>query len=412
MRTGRRIRGALIGLAVTAVAGCTSGGLTSGSGTGPATTPDTTPTSAPATSVAPPSSSAPDAPASSSTAPLSAAQRAFNAMSERERVGQLLMIDCPSTAVAAATLTAITKYHVGSVILDGTSTSGLPRTAAVTAGLQHAAPASVQLMISTDQEGGEVQRLQGAGFSSIPSGLVQGTIAPATLQRDAQTWGTQLRRAGVDVDLSPVLDTVPANSPGNPPIGDLDREFGHTPAVVSSHGVAVVKGLAAAGVAATVKHFPSLGRVSGNTDTTSGVTDHVTTRTDAYLAPFAAAVQVGTPFVMMSTAIYARIDATHPAAFSSTIITGMLRGDLGFTGVVISDDLGQAAQVRGYAVGTRAVDFIAAGGDLVLTVVASQAKAMTAALLAKADADPAFKAKVDAAALTVLREKQALGLLH
>jgi beta-N-acetylhexosaminidase len=167
----------------------------------------------------------------------------------------------------------------------------------------------------------------------------------------------------------------------------------------------------AAGIATTVKHFPGLGRVAGNTDTTGGVTDQVTTRHDAYLAPFAAAVQAGTPLVMMSTAIYTRIDPQHPAAFSPTIVTGMLRGDLGFRGLIISDDLGAARQVSGYSVGARAVDFIAAGGDIVLTVVANQAATMTQALLARAEADPSFKAKVDAAALLVLQEKQRLGLL-
>jgi beta-N-acetylhexosaminidase len=333
-------------------------------------------------------------------------------MSESERVGQLLMVDCPSTAVAATTVAAITEDHVGAIILDGTSQLSLTQTAAITAALQRAAPAAVGLLIATDQEGGEVQRLQGPGFEAIPSQLEQGTVAPATLQSDAQLWGQQLRAAGVTVDLAPVLDTVPAGFGANPPIGDLDREYGHDPATVSVHGVAAVRGLGAADVAATVKHFPGLGRVTGNTDTTSGVTDHVTTRTDAYLAPFAAAIKAGAPFVMMSTAIYARIDPSRPAAFSPTIVTGMLRDQLGFTGVVISDDLGAAAQVSGYAVGARAVDFVAAGGDLVLTVDAAEAAPMTAALLSRAQSDPTFKAQVDAAALRVLEEKQALQLLH
>jgi beta-N-acetylhexosaminidase len=265
--------------------------------------------------------------------------------------------------------------------------------------------------VATDQEGGEVQRLQGSGFTSIVAATQQGTIAPATLQGYARGWGQQLRAAGVNVNLAPVLDTVPANSPGNPPIGDLDREFGHTPSVVTAHGVAVARGFAAAGVDATVKHFPGLGRVTGNTDVTAGVTDDVTTRHDAYLAPFAAAVQAGVPFVMISTAIYSRIDPGTPAAFSRTIISGMLRGDLGFHGVVISDDLGIARQVASVPVGQRAVRFVAAGGDVVLTVDASQAGDMAAALLDRARNDPAFKKQVDAAALRVLQAKQARGLL-
>jgi beta-N-acetylhexosaminidase len=100
-----------------------------------------------------------------------------------------------------------------------------------------------------------------------------------------------------------------------------------------------------------------------------------------------------------------------PAAFSAPIITGMLRGDLGFHGLVISDDVGAATQVSAFSVGARAVKFVAAGGDVVLTVDANEASEMTGALLSRANADAAFRAKVNAAALLVLQEKQRLGLL-
>jgi beta-N-acetylhexosaminidase len=173
----------------------------------------------------------------------------------------------------------------------------------------------------------------------------------------------------------------------------------------------VARGLADGGVDATVKHFPGLGRTRGNTDVATGVADTVTVRNDPYLAPFAAAVAAGVPFVMMSTAIYTKIDPSRPAAFSSTIVTGMLRGDLGFSGIVISDDLGAAKQVSGYSIGGRAVAFVQAGGDIVLTVDASQATVMTAAVLARTRTDTNFKALVDAAALRVLQAKQARGLL-
>ncbi|MEO6885868.1 MAG: glycoside hydrolase family 3 N-terminal domain-containing protein [Jatrophihabitantaceae bacterium] len=353
-------------------------------------------------------------PATTSTTPPASrtAAQVFAAMSEAQRVGQLLMVDCPSGYVADATVAAITRDGVGSVILDGTSDKSVSQTAAITAALQQSAPASVQLFVSTDQEGGLVQRLQGPGFTRIPSAVDQGQTDPVDLRTATAAWATQLKAAGVNVDLGPVLDTVPTGGGSNPPIGDLDREYGSTPAVVTSHGLAVLSGLTDAGVDATVKHFPGLGRVAGNTDTTSGVKDTITTRIDPYLAPFAAAIKAGVPFVMMSTAIYTRIDPNNPAAFSRTILTGLLRNTLGFTGVVISDDLGAAAQVAYLSPGQRAVAFVAAGGDMVLTVDATLAPEMTAALLTKANADPAFKALVDAAARRVLQAKQARGLLH
>ena len=125
------------------------------------------------------------------------------------------------------------------MILDGTSFAGLAATRGVTDQLNDLAPDDVGLFIATDQEGGLVQRLQGPGFTRIVSGVRQGRIAPRELQRFARGWGDQLRAAGVNVNLAPVLDTVPANFGSNPPIGDLDREFGHTPAVVIAHGLAV-----------------------------------------------------------------------------------------------------------------------------------------------------------------------------
>jgi beta-N-acetylhexosaminidase len=365
----------------------------------PPNPPPTSPTSSPTTSTP------------SGTAPAGTAARVLAGMSLAERIGQLMMVHCPSTGVATSTAEEVRRFHVGSVILDGNSNLSIGEMAAVTARLQRLAAPAAGLFIATDQEGGLVQRLRGPGFEAIPSAVQQGRLAVPTVLNDWVRWGRQLARAGVNVNLGPVLDTVPRNSPGNPPIGDLDREYGHTPAVVSVYGAAVAQGLADARVDATVKHFPGLGRVRQNTDTTSGVVDSITTRHDAYLRPFRTAIGQGVPFVMMSTAIYSRIDVNLPAAFSPTIVTGMLRGDLGFRGVVISDDLGQAAQVSGFTPGQRAVNFVAAGGDIVLTVSPATVAPMVAALRHRARSDPGFRRLVDAAALTVLRAKQARGLL-
>jgi beta-N-acetylhexosaminidase len=333
-------------------------------------------------------------------------------MTPAERVGQLLMVGCPSTSASSACLRAIRAQHVGSVILDGTSTLSIAGEHRVTAALQRAAPAGTKLLIATDQEGGLVRRMRGPGFTDYSTALVQGTWSTATLQHWATTWGSQLRRAGIGLDLAPVLDTVPAGDTRNPPIGDLDREYGHTPAIVTAKGLAVQRGLVAGGVSTAVKHFPGLGRVTGNTDTTAHVTDTVTTSRDAYLRPFAAAITARTAFVMMSSAVYTRIDAKNPAAFSKTAVTGLLRNRLHFTGVVISDDLGSAKQVASVPVGQRATRFIAAGGDLVLTVQVGQARTMAAAILARMATSPAFTRQVNAAALRVLQQKQAQSLLH
>ncbi len=348
--------------------------------------------------------------------PTSAAATALARMSMAQRVGQLFMVGAPATGSVATTASQISRYHVGNVMLTGRSSAGTTATRRVTnllkARATSAATAGVPLFVATDQEGGKVQVLRGPGFSTIPSALHQGTWWPTTVRTNAKKWGGQLRAAGVNMDLGPVLDTVPSASFAyrNKPIGYYQREFGYTPAVVSTRGGAFAQGLRQVHVAAAVKHFPGLGRVTANTDTHARVTDRVTTRHDAYLTPFATAVKDGVPFVMMSSAYYSRIDAAHPAVFSPTVIKTILRGDLKFTGVVISDDLGNARQVAAWSPGARAVTFIGAGGDMVLTVNPATLPSMYTAVLARTDASPTFRAQVNAAALRVLAAKVKVGV--
>ena len=342
------------------------------------------------------------------------ARAVFDRMTEAQRIGQLFMVGTPATGASSAALSAIGDYHVGNVILTGRSWLGVTATRSVANRLQARATPSatrgVPLFVSADQEGGLVQVLSGPGFSAIPQGLTQGGWSTGALQAAAQRWGGELAAAGVNLNLAPVMDTVPAGQ-NNPPIGYYNREYGHTPEVVGPHGAAVVRGMALAGVSTTIKHFPGLGRVDANTDTAAGVTDYVTTAEDAYLAPFRAGMQAGAAFTMMSSAYYRLIDPDRPAAFSPTVIGGMLRGRLGFRGVVISDDLGKAVQVAAWTPVERAVRFLEAGGNMVLTVDAGQIPAMVGAVSAKAASSPTFRSKVDAAALLVLQTKQARGLL-
>jgi beta-N-acetylhexosaminidase len=390
----------------------------------PVTDPAPDPTSVtdptPVTDAAPTSAPAATAGTLAATQQLATADGAAGAlarMSLAQRVGQLFMVGTPATLLSTDVVHAVLVDHVGNVMLTGRSTGGVAATAKVSARLQKLVSvktsAGVPLFVGTDQEGGLVQVLRGPGFSNIPAALTQGTWSAASVRAYAKKWGGQLKAAGVNVDLAPVLDTVssPAAAVHNPPIGHFRREYGFTPALVSSRGGAFATGLALAGVDASVKHFPGLGRVTANTDTTAGVTDRVTSRHDPYLAPFAAAIKAGSPFVMMSTAIYAKIDAARPAAFSPTVIGTVLRGDLKFRGVVISDDLGNAKQVAAWSPGARAVAFLKAGGDMVLTVNGSLLQPMYAAVLAKAQTDPKFRAQVDASALRVLVAKQKRGLI-
>lgn len=374
----------------------------------------------PASPSAPPSvpATTPPSPVTPSPTPhVGAAQAVLARMSQAQRVGQLFMVGTPASAGSRQTLRQIRRYHLGSVILTGRSQDGGSATARVVAAMQARtgrATAGVRLLVATDQEGGAVQVLQGTGLAQMPSALEQGSWSPRRLRKAAGRWARQLRRAGVNMNLAPVLDTVP--SPGaarqNASIGVYGREYGFTPGSVARLGLAFAQGMADHGVAPTAKHFPGLGRVHGNTDYSSGVTDSTTRRGDPYLAPFRRAVRAGVPFVMMSTAYYRHLDPANPAAFSRFVIERMLRGDLGFRGVVVSDDLANAQQVARWSYGERAVKFVAAGGDLVLEVDPTALPAMYHAVLHRARHDRRFRAKVRVATLHVLLAKQQLDLLR
>ena len=351
------------------------------------------------------------------TAPVRTAETVLAGMTLRQKVGQLFMVGTPATAASSATLSAITNQHVGNVMLTGRSHGGTTTPARVAATMQDratdAATSRVRLLVATDQEGGQVQVLDGPGISDMPTALRQGRWSLPTLRDRAGVWARQLRKSGVNMNLAPVEDTVPSAraARNNPPIGVFDREFGYRVKVVTNHGRAFMLGMSTHGVVPTLKHFPGLGRVHANTDTSRGVTDRVTTRHDAYLQPFATSVKAGAPVVMMSLAYYHRLDPKNPAAFSRFVIDRMLRGDLGFRGVVVSDDLADARQVSPWGYGARAVKFLTAGGDLVLTVNPKALPAMYRAVLDKAQHDATFRADVDASALRVLRVKEERGLL-
>jgi beta-N-acetylhexosaminidase len=337
-------------------------------------------------------------------------------MTEAQRVGQLFMFGIAGSQLSRSDRVALDAYHLGSVWLVNNRTGGVASVKPLTSGIQALATASntagVRFLVGVDQEGGLVQRLKGSGFSTIPSALAQGQLPTTVLEADATTWGRELSAAGVNLDLAPVMDVVPpGGDAANAPIGALQREFGHDPTTVGDHGAAVVQGMQQAGIATTLKHFPGLGRVAGNTDTSAGVVDTTTTPDDAYLDAFRSGIEAGAAFVMVSLATYKAIDPDRQAVFSSTIIEDLLDRQLGFDGVVMSDDLGATASVRSLAPGDRATAFIAAGGDLIVVQGADQTGRMVAAVLARARSDPAFSARIDAATLRVLTVKETYGLL-
>ena len=379
-------------LAVTVLAACSSG------------PPQTTPPPPVMTSSAP---AAPSAPAPAP--PVDCVTATLEGLSMKERVGQVLMV---GTSVDApdALGDAVSRYHLGGVFLHGRTSQRAKVLRSEIDRLQRRA--AVPLLISLDQEGGSVQTLKGPDFPIIPSAVRLGAGSPAALRQAAADSARRLAGIGVTLNLAPVADTVPAEvGRANPPIGGFRRQFGSDPVKVAAAMRTVVPASQDAGVLTVLKHFPGLGRVRTNTDVGTSAVDDVATPDDPYLKPFTAGIEAGSAAVMMSSASYPRLDRTAIAAFSRPIVTGLLRDRLGFRGLIMSDDLGAAGAVSAVPPGRRAVRFVAAGGDLVLTIRPQDAAPMGEALLDRSEKDQAFRARVTDAARHVLNAKKRAGLL-
>ncbi|HEY2670990.1 MAG TPA: glycoside hydrolase family 3 N-terminal domain-containing protein [Rugosimonospora sp.] len=332
----------------------------------------------------------------------------------QEKAGQVLMIGT-SIASPATLADTMRQYHLGGVFLSGHTTLSAATLSQSIASLQGTARVAGDLpvQVALDQEGGEVQSLRGTDFPTIPSAVQQGELSPSALRTQTTDWAQRLAHAGVSLDLAPVADIVPAGTADlNPPIGQLDRQFGSTPAAVAQDVSTVVTAAQAAGVLTTLKHFPGLGRVRENTDKSTKAVDNTTTVTDPSLDPFASGIHAGTAAVMISSATYPKLDPHSIATFSSAIVTGLLRQRLGFTGLIISDDLGAAVAPSIVPAGQRAVRFIQAGGDMVLTVKSSDAGPMVDALVAAAQGSAAFAAQLNEAARQVVASKVRAGLVN
>jgi beta-glucosidase-like glycosyl hydrolase len=383
------------------LAGCGNdrGSRSSGDGTA-------TPTTSTSTSPSP----EPSAPAPGGD-PEQQVSAALDGLDRRARIAQLFVVGVPADHPGRGA--DLAGEGVGGTFLAGRPAASAAELARLTGGWQERRTGP-GLWIAVDQEGGSVQSLKGAGFDRLPPATEQGDLPPDRLSALATTLGTQLAGAGVNLDLAPVVDVVPAGTEStNGPIGYYDRQYGATAAEVVPAATAIVDGLADAGVTATLKHFPGLGRVRGNTDDTPDVVDPDTAAGDESVGAFAGTLSATTahPMVMLSSATYPRIDPANRAVFSPVVVRDVLRGALGFTGPVISDDLGSATAVADVPVGERAVRFLAAGGTLVLTIAPDTFPVMLDAVVARDAADPAFAAVVDAAVRTALLAKAEAGLL-
>ena len=243
---------------------------------------------------------------------------------------------------------------LGGVVLYGRNVETPEQTAALAASLHSERP---ELLISIDEEGGDVTRIHVATGSSYPGNLALGVAGDVDLTRAvASAMGGELARAGIDLDLAPDADVN--SNPANPVIGV--RAFGSDPGLVAAQTVAWLEGMQSTGVAACVKHFPGHGDTSVDSHLALPVVGDDPRH--GALEPFRAAIAAGVRVVMSAHILVPSMDAV-PATVSRRMMTDVLRGELGFDGLVMTDGLEMRGITDGYGIAGATVLALAAGCD-------------------------------------------------
>ena len=258
-------------------------------------------------------------------------------MSLREMVGQMFVVSVGGTGPDYYVEKMVRERNIGGVILFGHNMRSEVQVESLTSALQELSvetEPAVPLFVAVDQEGGDIA--SAPWVSPQPAASEIGRRGdPAEARAVAGEIGDQLLRVGINTNFAPVVDTGYGAAIGN-------RSYGEDPELVARMGAAAVEGFEDAGVVSAAKHFPNHGPAASDSHVSLPVIGHDAATVRSYdLPPFRAAVRAGVPMVMVGHLVYPAIDAERPASLSADAIS-MLRGDLGFDGVVVTDDLAMA----------------------------------------------------------------------
>jgi beta-N-acetylhexosaminidase len=324
----------------------------------------------------------------------------------RRACGQLLSVGFDGPSPPPELIRRIARSEVGGVMLFRPNVETPAQVAGLVRALREASPTEVHLVVSVDQEGGRVQRLRAPltpwpdMFSVAAAGDVRRTrVVGAAL-------GREIAALGIGWNFAPVLDVN--TNPNNPVIGD--RAFGNHLEVVEDHALAFWRGLHDADVLGCGKHFPGHGDTHADSHLELPRVDHDNRRLHSVeLASFATAVRAGMEALMTAHVLYPAWDAKLPATLSRRIAHDILRGELGFAGMLVSDDLGMRAVADHYAVEDLVVESLLAGVDhfLVREPIERQTRAF-AALVKAGEARTEVRERIEESAARVARFKAKL----
>ncbi|PJN62037.1 putative lipoprotein YbbD precursor [Paenibacillus sp. GM1FR] len=291
----------------------------------------------------------------------------LNDLTLEQKVGQLLMCGFHGQHADEQVTRLIRDYHVGGVIYFRRNVESIDQLTRLSAELQDIAAevGALPLMISVDQEGGMVARIDKEGMTQVPGNMALGATGnPEYTLECAQILGRELKNIGIDMNLAPVVDVN--NNPLNPVIGV--RSYGEHAESVATHGVAAITGYQSQGIAATAKHFPGHGDTAVDSHLGMVTVPHDRNRLEQMeLLPFRKAIEAGVDAIMTAHVMFPSIEPEPiPATLSHKVLTGLLREEMGFEGIIITDCLEMHAISKPYGVAEAAVRAVEAGADLIL----------------------------------------------
>ena len=287
---------------------------------------------------------------------------AISSWSLSRRAAQLVAVAAAETDVVAAA--PAVAAGAGGIVLYGSSAPA--NLGSQLRALEAMDEGGLAPLVMTDEEGGGIQRMANLVGSLPWPATMSATMTPAAVEQAAEQVAQAMVANGVTVDLAPVLDLASGPGPDATHI-DGPRSFGLSPTTATTFGLAFAEGLEAGGVIPVVKHFPGEGSADGNTDDEPASTPPLATLESADLLPFTAAIGAGLPAVMVGDASVPGL-TQGPASLASAVITGLLRQQLGFEGLVLTDSLSaDAISDLGISVPQASVRAVAAGADMVLS---------------------------------------------
>lgn len=368
----------------------------------PAATPG--PTEAPTPEPTPEPTATPDA-----SDPTVRVQQTLERMSLAEKIGQLVMFGFAGTEAPSSAFQQIMEtYQVGNIVLygpnieSGNEDGGFSQAKALTDTLNGLNQTGIPLLISIDIEGGSVVRFHWSPWPDSARTLGRNND-PAAAKEQFQRIGAALRGVGINMNLAPVLD-----------VAEFPMDTFLTTRIISQNadiagriGAAVIEGLKESNCLSTAKHFPGHGGTTGDShDTTPVVNKSLDEMLSYDLIPFAEGIEAGVDTVLVAHISYPELDAENIATQSEAIMTGLLRNELKFEGVIMSDDFRMKGLTSQVPVDEAAVNFINAGGDLILCgAVPEKQKAILEGLKTAVSEGRLTEARIDESVFRILMNK-------